>query len=315
MATTNTHAPLASPLSAQQAHVRKRITSKKFKEWAGKLAVYILLTAGAILFIAPWAWMVSASFQPIGKIFDWPPNWIPETVTLANYQKFLKAEGFFRWVLNSGFLAAVVLIVQVFFNSLAAYSFAKRKFPGRNALFILMLATLMIPGQLFLIPNYLILLRWPLFGGNNLVGTGGVGLLDSYMGIIVPYAFSVWSVFFMRQYMKTIPDDLLDAARMDGASEFQIYWKVILPLSGPVLAANAIFTFTFVWNDFFWPLIVISKPELRTLQLGLALFVIKNRTVWDIVFAGSVISSLPVLLIFLFFQKYFIRGIALTGMK
>ncbi len=248
------------------------IRTIKWRDLLGKLIIYILLTTGAIIFIAPWAWMVSASFQPIGKIFNWPPN-------------------------------------------LAAYTFAKRKFPGRDALFLLMLGTLMIPGQLFLIPNYLILLRSPLFGGNNILGVGGHGMLDSFWGIIIPYAFSVWSVFFMRQYMKGIPDDLLDAARMDGANDFVIYWKVVLPLCGPVLAAQAIFTFTFVWNDFFWPLIVISDPKLRTLQLGLALFVIKNRTVWDIVFAGSVISTLPVLLIFIFFQKYFIRGIALTGMK
>jgi multiple sugar transport system permease protein len=287
----------------------------KWKEVLGKVIVYILLTTGAIIFFAPWAWMVSASFQPIGQIFEWPPNWIPDTITLQNYVRFLSAEGFFRWVLNSGFLAIVVLLVQMFFNSLAAYSFAKRKFPGRDALFLLMLGTLMIPGQLFLIPNYLILLRSPLFGGNNLLGIGGHGMLDSFWGIIVPYSFSVWSVFFMRQYMKTIPDDLLDAARMDGASEFTIYSKVILPLCGPVLAAQAIFTFTFVWNDFFWPLIVISSSELRTLQLGLALFILKNKTVWDVVFAGSVISTLPVLLVFIFFQKYFIRGIALTGMK
>lgn len=291
------------------------ITANKVKGWFGKFLVYLLLTVGAIIFIAPWAWMVSASFQPIGKIFDWPPNWIPDSFSLNNYVRFLKAEGFFRWVLNSATLAAIVLTVQMFFNSLAAYSFAKRKFPGRDGLFLLMLGTLMIPGQLFLIPNYIILLRSPLFGGNNLLGVGGHGMLDSFWGIIIPYSFSVWSVFFMRQYMKGIPDDLLDAARMDGANEFLIYWKVVLPLCGPVLAAQAIFTFTFVWNDFFWPLIVISDPKLRTLQLGLALFVIKNRTVWDIVFAGSVISTLPVLLVFIFFQKYFIRGIALTGMK
>ena len=309
MAITQTEKSVSTPITRTALH---RI---KWKEVLGKLIVYVLLTTGAIIFFAPWAWMVSASFQPIGQIFDWPPNWIPETFTLSNYQRFLAAEGFFRWVLNSGFLAIVVLIEQMFFNSLAAYTFAKRRFPGRDGLFLMMLGTLMIPGQLFLIPNYMILLRSPLFGGNNLLGQGGHGMLDSFWGIIIPYAFSVWSVFFMRQYMKGIPDDLLDAARMDGASEFQIYWKVVMPLCGPVLAAQAIFTFTFVWNDFFWPLIVISDPKLRTLQLGLALFVIKNRTVWDIVFAGSVISTLPVLLIFIFFQKYFIRGIALTGMK
>ena len=309
MAITRTEKTVSEPIS------RPAVRTIKWKNVLGKLIVYLLLTAGAIIFIAPWAWMVSASFQPISAIFDWPPNWIPETFSLRNYTRFLAAEGFYRWVLNSGFLAVMVLLIQMFFNSLAAYSFAKRKFPGRDALFLLMLATLMIPGQLFLIPNYLILLRTPLFGGNNLLGMGGNGMLDSYWGILIPYSFSVWSVFFMRQYMKTLPDDLLDAARMDGASEFAIYWKVVLPLCGPVLAAQAIFTFTFVWNDFFWPLIVIDSSELRTLQLGLALFIVRNKTVWDIVFAGSVISTIPVLLIFIFFQKYFIRGIALTGMK
>ena len=309
MAITQSEKSVSKPISTPA------VRPVKWNEVLGKVIVYILLTTGAIIFFAPWAWMVSASFQPIGQIFEWPPNWIPDTITFQNYVRFLSAEGFFRWVLNSGFLAIVVLLVQMFFNSLAAYSFAKRKFPGRDALFLLMLGTLMIPGQLFLIPNYLILLRSPLFGGNNLLGVGGHGMLDSFWGIIVPYSFSVWSVFFMRQYMKTIPDDLLDAARMDGASEFTIYSKVILPLCGPVLAAQAIFTFTFVWNDFFWPLIVISSSDLRTLQLGLALFILKNKTVWDVVFAGSVISTLPVLLVFIFFQKYFIRGIALTGMK
>ena len=309
MAITQTEKSVSKPISTPE------IRANKLKNLLGRLIIYALLIIGSIIFIAPWAWMVSASFQPIGDIFDWPPNWIPETFTLANYAKFLAAEGFFRWVLNSGFLAVVVLVLQMFFNSLAAYTFAKRKFPGRDGLFLLMLGTLMIPGQLFLIPNYLILLRSPLFGGNNLMGVGGHGMLDSFWGIIIPYSFSVWSVFFMRQYMKGIPDDLLDAARMDGASEFTIYSKVVMPLCGPVLAAQAIFTFTFVWNDFFWPLIVTSSPELRTLQLGLALFILKNKTVWDVVFAGSVVSTLPVLLIFIFFQKYFIRGIASTGMK
>jgi multiple sugar transport system permease protein len=311
VAITQTEKAVSKPEPATRPAAR----TIKWKPVLGKIVVYLLLTTGAIVFIAPWAWMVSASFQPIGDIFEWPPNWIPDTFTLNNYSRFLAAEGFFRWVLNSGFLAIVVLLVQLFFNSLAAYSFAKLKFPGRDKLFLLMLGTLMIPGQLFLIPNYLIILRSPLFGGNDLFGMGGIGMRDSFWAIIIPYAFSVWSVFFMRQYMKSIPDDLLDAARMDGASEFTIYWKVVMPLCGPVLAAQAIFTFTFVWNDFFWPLIVIDSSELRTLQLGLALFIVKNKTVWDIVFAGSVISTIPVLLIFIFFQKYFIRGIALTGMK
>ena len=145
---TRTDKRISQPLSASSARARRR-----WKEGLGKAVVYLLLTSGALIFIAPWLWMVSASFQPIGKIFDWPPNWIPEVFTLGNYKKFLAAEGFFRWVLNSGFLAVVVLCVQMLFNSMAAYTFAKRKFPGRDTLFILMLATLMLPGQLFLIPT------------------------------------------------------------------------------------------------------------------------------------------------------------------
>ncbi len=298
-----------------QPAVARRSPKRVLQESGTKLVIYLILAVGALLFIAPWAWMVSASFQPLKEMFNWPPTWIPETFTTKNYVGFLKTSGLWRWVFNSGFLAITVMVLQMWVNSMAAYTFAKRRFPGRDILFLIMLGTLMIPGQIFLIPDYLILLHVPLFGGNTIQGLGGHGWLDSFWGLIIPYSFSVWSVFFMRQYMKTIPDELLDAARIDGASEFHIYSRIMLPLSGPVLAAQAIFTFTGVWNDFFWPLIVISSPKLRTLQLGLALFVIKNRTSWDLVMAGSVLATLPVLLIFLFFQRYFIRGIALSGMK
>ncbi len=282
---------------------------------AGKTVVYLLLTIGAVLFTAPWVWMVSASFQPRGYMFNWPPTWWPEVFTTINYQNFLKAAGLGRWFLNSAFISLSIVVLQLFFNSLAAYAFAKRQFPGRDKLFVFMLGTLMIPGIVFLIPNYLILQHIPLAGGNNILGQGGHGWLDSLVGLIIPSSVSVYGIFFIRQYMKSIPDDLLDAARIDGASEFHIYSRVCLPLSGPALAAQAIGTFTWSWNDFFWPLLVLSSPELRTVQVGLALFVVKNRTVWDQLMAGSVLATLPVLLVFLTFQRYFIRGIALTGMK
>ncbi|RPI33881.1 MAG: carbohydrate ABC transporter permease [Chloroflexota bacterium] len=281
----------------------------------GKLVVYALLIAGAILFTAPWAWMLSASFQPLGDIFNWPPTWWPEHFTLENYRRVLRAAGIGRWYVNSAFIAFSVVVLQIFFNSLAAYTFAKRRFPGRDAIFVFMLGTLMIPGVVFLIPNYVILQHIPLFGENNILGQGGIGWLDSFWGLIVPSAVSVWGIFFIRQYMKSIPDELLDAARIDGATEFRIYWQIALPLSGPALAATAISTFTWNWNDFFWPMLVISNPDLRTVQLGLALFVVQNRTVWDVVMSGSVLATLPVLIVFLIFQRYFIRGIALTGMK
>ena len=301
-------------LSKPVAGVKKsaRVTISK---GIGKTIVYILLIVGAILFTAPWLWMVSASFQPMKDMFNWPPTWIPEHFITTNYTKFLQAAGIARWFFNSFFVSASVVILQLFFNSIAAYTFAKRRFPGRDAIFVFMLGTLMIPGIVFLIPNYLILQRIPFFGGNNATGTGGVGWLDSYLGLIIPSIASVWGIFFIRQFMKSIPDELIDAARIDGASEFRIYRQIALPLSWPALAANAISTFTWNWNDFFWPFLVISDPKLRTVQLGLALFVVQHRTAWDTVMAGSVLATIPVLLVFLLFQRYFIKGIALTGMR
>lgn len=282
---------------------------------AGRILVYVILITGAILFTAPWVWMVSASFQPYKEMFNWPPTWWPEQFTIGNYVKFFASANIARWFLNSTIIAFSVVVLQLFFNSLAAYTFAKRRFPGRDKIFVFMLGTLMIPGAVFLIPNYIILQHIPLFGGNDMLGAGGHGWIDSLYGLIIPSTVSVWGIFFIRQYMKNIPDELLDAARMDGASEFRIYAQIAFPLAGPAIAANAISTFTWNWNEFFWPLLVIQSPKFQTVQLGLAMFFIKNRTAWEQVMAGSVIATIPVLLVFLLFQRYFIRGIALTGMK
>jgi multiple sugar transport system permease protein len=171
--------------------------SKTLLNLSGRTLVYAVLILGAILFMAPWLWMVSASFQPRGDIFNWPPTWLPEHFTLDNYNDFLEATGLFRWYINSFFIAISVVVLQIFFNSLAGYTFAKRRFPGRDALFVFMLGTLMIPGVVFLIPNYLILQHIPLFGGNNLLGQGGIGWLDSYWGLILPSAVSVWGIASM----------------------------------------------------------------------------------------------------------------------
>nr|WP_246211297.1 carbohydrate ABC transporter permease [Phytoactinopolyspora alkaliphila] len=198
---------------------------------------------------------------------------------------------------------------------MAAYVFAKRTFPGRDTIFLLFLATLMVPPQITLIPNYLVLKHIPLFGGNDILGQGGHGWLDSYYGLILPGSVSAFGIFLLRQYMLTIPDELLDAARVDGAGEFRVFWRVVLPLSGPALAATAIFTFIYAWEDFLWPLIIISSPEHYTMPLGLALFVVKNRTAWDMLMAGSVVATIPVLVIFMIFQRHFIKGISLSGLK
>jgi multiple sugar transport system permease protein len=307
------------PLATGKARGRRRLPPLR------KVLLYAILVPGSLLFIAPFAWLVSSSFKSLAAIFAWPPDWIPDDPTLAGYKLFLgvgldeadarSAEFVGRWFVNSAFVALSITILQLFFNSLAAYTFAKRQFPGRNAIFLLFLATMMIPGQVTLVPTYLVIKHMPLFGGNDIWGAGGHGWLDSYYGLILPGAVSAFGIFFLRQYMLSIPDELIDAARIDGASEFKIYWRVILPLVKPALAANGIFTFMYAWEDFFWPLIIITSPDLYTVPLGLTLYVVKNRTAWDIVMAGSVLATLPMIAMFLFFQRHIIKGVTLTGMK
>jgi len=320
----------AAPRSQRRGDSRPgkaRRGSGRPSEWAwARWVVYIVLVAGAIVFIAPFAWLVSASFQRLSEIFSVAPHWIPHHPTASGYRQFLnighlttaqrgQGTGDWRWFANSAFVASSVTILQTFFNALAAYVFAKRNFPGRNAIFMVFLATMMVPGQVTLIPNYIITKHIPLFGGNDIFGNGGHGWLDSYWGLIMPGTVSAFGIFLLRQYMLSIPDDLLDAARIDGANEFRIFWRVVLPLCVPALAASAIFTFQAAWEDFLWPLIIISSPDRYTAPLGLALFVVRNQTSWNLLFAGSVISTLPMVLIFAIFQRRFIRGIALTGLK
>ena len=293
-----------------------RPRASRILSWSGRALTYLVLIAIAIICGAPFIWMLSASLEPLGEIFAWPPHWLPAHPTLHNYTAFLTSgSDIGRWFFNSAFVAGTVTVLQTFLSALAAYAFAKRRFPGRNIIFFLFIGTMMFPGAILFIPNYMVLKHIPLFGGNNLLGQGGHGWLDSFTGLIIPAAVSPFSIFLLRQYMTSIPDDLLDAARIDGAAEFWIFWRVILPLSKPALAAVAIFTFGYFWQDFLWPLIVIDSPEKYTLPLGLGLFVQQNKTVWDVLMAGSVLSLAPVIILFLIFQRQFIQGIAFSGMK
>ena len=299
---------------------------RRFRWKWSHVAAYAILVPGALLFVAPFVWLISASFQPVGDLFSYPPHWIPRDTTLEGYKAFFghgstaasranAPDGVGRWFLNSVFVSSATTACQLFFNALAAYVFAKRRFPGRDIIFFAFLATMMVPANVTLIPNYLVLKHIPFMGGNDWFGLGGHGLLDSYYGLILPNAVAAFGIFLLRQYMMSIPDELLDAARIDGASEFKIFWKIIVPLSRPALAAVGIFTFTYVWEDFLWPLIVISSPDHYTAPLGLALFVTRNRTSWDMLLAGSVIATLPMVLVFLVFQRSFIKGISLSGLK
>jgi multiple sugar transport system permease protein len=316
----------ATAESAPAAAILEAPRRRRFRwKWSHAVA-YVILVPGAILFAAPLVWLISASFQPVGDLFSYPPHWIPEHTTLEGYKAFFghgstraaraaAPDGVARWFINSTFVTGATTACQVFFNALAAYVFAKRRFPGRDVIFIAFLATMMVPANVTLIPNYLVLKHIPFLGGNDWFGLGGHGLLDSYYGLILPNAVAAFGIFFLRQYMMSIPDELLDSARIDGASEWKIFWKIIIPLSRPALAAMAIFTFTYVWEDFLWPLIVISSPDHYTAPLGLALFVTKNRTSWDMLLAGSVIATIPMILAFLVFQRHLIKGLTVGAVK
>ena len=221
-------------------------------------------------------------------------------ITLGNYLEVFRVLPFDRYFLNSAVVTVTVTIVQILISSLAAFSFARLRFRGRDTLFMLYLATLMIPPQVTLIPNFLVIKT--------------LGWYDSYLALVVPGFFSALSTFLLRQYYRTIPLEMDEAARIDGASSLRIWWQVIVPLSWPAIAALAVFTFQATWNDFLWPLVVTGTDKVRTIPIGLSYFVGQYSTAWSLLMAGSMLALLPVLAIYFLAQKSFVQGITLTGM-
>jgi len=277
--------------------------------------LHLVLAAGALTTIVPFLWMISTSVKPEPEIFRFPPVWLPSEWMWDNYTKAMAAAPFARYFLNTVIYAAGITTSNLLFCSMAAYAFARLRFPGRNLLFVLVLGTMMIPAQVTMVPVFIMLKRWPLLGGNDLLGAGGHGLLNTYTGLVLPGAVGAFGIFLLRQFFMTLPRELEDAARIDGCSEAGIYWRIILPLSKPAMATLGIFTFTAAWNEFLWPLLIMSKDSMKTLQVGLQVFQTQYTTAWDLLMAGTVVVTLPVLIIFLFGQRYFTRGIALSGMK
>jgi multiple sugar transport system permease protein len=263
-----------------------------------RLLLFLLLALGSFIMLAPFLVMLVVSLFPIEAFLT--RDFSLDQLTLQNYVETFQVVPFARYYLNSAIVAISVTVLQILISSLAAFAFARLRFRGRDALFILYLATLMIPFQVTLIPNFLIINR--------------LGWYDTYLALTVPLLFSAFSTFLLRQYYRGIPLEMDEAARMDGASSFRIWWQVILPLSGPVLAALAVFVFQATWNDFLWPLVVTGSEEMRTIPIGLAYFVGQYSTAWNLLMAGSVIALLPVLAIYLLAQKSFVQGITLTGM-
>nr|WP_233531581.1 carbohydrate ABC transporter permease [Paenibacillus alkalitolerans] len=252
--------------------------------------------------ILPLFWMASSSLKDISQIFLIPPKWIPDPFVWGNFERSLKALPFDKAYFNSIYIAVLVVVLQLFTCSLAAFAFAKINFPYRDVLFVLFVAMLMVPEQVTIIPLYLIMKE--------------IGWLDSHLSIIVPPAlFSAFGVFLLRQFFKTIPNDLEEAAIVDGASLPTIYFRIMLPLIKPSLSALGIFTFLYMWNNFFHPVIFLSTPELYTVPLMLNMFKGLYITDWTLMMAGSTIALVPALVAYLFTQRYVIEGIAMTGIK
>jgi multiple sugar transport system permease protein len=279
------------------------------------LLSHVVLLAGGAAMLLPFVWMLSTSLKPADQLFTLPPTWIPQPLQWDNYARAMGAGNFGRYAMNSLFLGVANLFTNVFLSALAGYAFARLRFPARNLLFLLVLATLMVPYQVTIIPLFVIIRHIPLFGGNDVFGQGGIGWINSYWGLIVPGAVGAFGIFMLRQFFQTLPVELEDAARIDGAGEFRIFWQIMLPLSMPAIATLAIFSFQAGWNAFLWPLLITTTDDMRTIQLGLTVFVQQYRTQWDQLMAATVVATLPVIVVFAFGQRLLVRSIAFTGLK
>ena len=292
------HPPHPTPHTVSPTMQSSRQQSPTGMNLATRYGLYAVLILGSVIMLAPFLVMLVVSLFPNEAFLS--RQFSLDQITLNNYVETFRVVPFGRYFVNSTVTAVTVTVVQILISSLAAFAFARLRFRGREPIFLLYLATLMIPAQVTLIPNFLIITRLHIY--------------DTLLALILPGLFSALSTFLLRQYFRSIPMDLDEAARMDGASSFRIWWQVILPLSWPVMAALGIFTFQATWNDFLWPLVVTSSDTVRTIPIGLSYFVGQYSTAWNLLMAGSVIALLPVLVIYMFAQKSFVQGITLTGM-
>ncbi|NSL23912.1 carbohydrate ABC transporter permease [Agrobacterium tumefaciens] len=265
----------------------------------GRILAWTLLFIGGLIMISPLLFMFSTSFKTADQVYDL--RLIPAAPTLANYMTVLADGRFLRWFFNSMFVAVIVTVSNCFFDSLVGYTLAKFEFRGRYFIFLAILSTLMIPTEMLVIPWYLM--------------SSQLGWLDSYWGIMFPGMMTAFGTFLMKQFFETVPNDFLEAARVDGLNEFQIWWKVALPLVTPALSALAIFTFLGNWTAFFWPLIVTTSKELYTLPVGLSSFAVEQQIQWEMIMTGAAIATIPTLIVFIVLQRYIVRGVMLAGLK
>jgi len=267
----------------------------------GRVLLYVVMIVAAAGIMLPFAWMVISSLKLNNQVFTAPVQWIPDPVQWSNYVDIWVKADMVTWVRNTLVVSVAVTFLQVLTGSFAAYGFAKMRFPGRDVLFLLYIGTIAVPWQSYMIPQFQMLSGW--------------GLNNTLWAIMLLQAFGAFGVFLMKQYYESIPDSLSEAARIDGLSEYGIWWRIIIPLSVPALASLTIITFVQTWNDYLGPLIYLRERPLWTIQLGLQSFVGEYNAEHALIMTGSVLSVLPIALIFLFGQRYFIQGIATTGVK
>lgn len=276
--------------------------SKRKHQIAQKTVLYIVLIVIAVIMVIPFLWMLSASVKPDREVFQMNPFvWIPENPRWANYSEIWTKIPMLTFVKNTVFLTIVVTLLQLLTSSFAAYAFAKLQFKGKNGLFLAYIATIAMPWQVYMVPQFLMMRSF--------------GLNDKLLAIICLQAFSAFGVFMMKQFYEGIPNELNEAARIDGMSEYQIYSHIMLPLSKPALSTLTIFTFVNTWNDYLGPLIYLKSVDKKTIQLGLKMFISQYSSDYGLIMAGSVLSLIPVIIVFMCLQKYFVEGVASTGLK
>lgn len=266
-----------------------------------KPVAYLFLILGALVMIIPFIWMLSTSLKDQQQLFAWPPNWLPNPFVWNNYSEVWNRINFSLYGWNTIKITVAVTLGRLVLCSMAGYGFARMKFPGKDFLFLLTLATMMISAQITIVPNFIIM-RY-------------LGLVDTHFGVILPQLADGFSIFLMRQFFLTFPYELEDAAKLDGCNPFMFYTRILIPNSKPILATLAVMTFQGVWNDFLWPLVMLTSPEKRTLAVGLSYLVGQYTTRWDLQMAGSVLTVLPILVLYFILQKYFVQSIKMTGLK
>lgn len=275
--------------------------STKAQNRVMRVIIYVLLILIAAIMLVPFLWMLSASFKMNKDVFSFPIEWIPSNPRPRNYVDIWTKIPLLTFIGNTAKLTIIVTLLQLFTSSFAAYAFAKLNFKGKKALFLGYIATIAVPWQAYMVPQFMMMRSW--------------GLNNTHLAIICLQAFSAFGVFLMKQFYEGVPSELCEAGRIDGLTEYGIWWRIMLPLSKPALSTLTIFTFVSTWNDFLGPLIYLTKTELKTIQIGLRMFISQYSAEYGLIMAASVIALIPVLIVFLALQKYFVQGVASAGLK